>query len=56
MEAEIGARQPGPSAALEVRHSDPRVRGWIARFADGGVGELCGLWCSPGRGFGLASG
>jgi hypothetical protein len=33
---------------------DPRVSAWVASFAKGGVGELCGLWCSPRvRGFGL---
>jgi len=33
---------------------DPRVHEWVASFADDGVGELCGLWCSPRlRGFSL---
>lgn len=33
---------------------DPRVHAWVACFADRGVGELCGLWCSPRlRGFRL---
>src|SRR6186713_653235 len=26
---------------------DPQVHAWVACFADRGVGELCGLWCSP---------
>ena len=26
---------------------DPDVHSWIACFAAHGVGELCGLWCSP---------
>jgi hypothetical protein len=26
---------------------DTRVHDWVASFADEGVGELCGLWCSP---------
>ena len=33
---------------------DSRVHAWIASFASMGVGELCGLWCSPKlKGFGL---
>lgn len=33
---------------------DPQVHAWVACFADRGVGELCGLWCSPKlRGFQL---
>ena len=37
-----------------LAHADPRVHAWVASFAKGGVGELCGLWCSPRvRGFGL---
>lgn len=33
---------------------DPQVHAWVACFADRGVGELCGLWCSPElRGFQL---
>ena len=26
---------------------DARVHDWVASFSDDGVGELCGLWCSP---------
>ncbi|HEU5074226.1 MAG TPA: hypothetical protein VFU02_08635 [Polyangiaceae bacterium] len=26
---------------------DPQVHAWVACFADRGVAELCGLWCSP---------
>ncbi len=26
---------------------DARVHDWVASFSDEGVGELCGLWCSP---------
>jgi hypothetical protein len=26
---------------------DARIHDWVASFADEGVGELCGLWCSP---------
>lgn len=26
---------------------DVRVHDWVASFSDEGVGELCGLWCSP---------
>lgn len=33
---------------------DPRVHAWVASFASAGVGELCGLWCSPKlKGFGM---
>jgi hypothetical protein len=33
---------------------DSRVHAWIASFASMGVGELCGLWCSPKlKGFGI---
>ncbi len=35
---------------------DRRVHAWVASFASGGVGELCGLWCSPKlRGFGMGA-
>lgn len=35
---------------------DPHVHAWIACFAERGVGELCGLWCSPKlRGFQLGA-
>jgi hypothetical protein len=35
---------------------DPGVSAWVERFAGDGVGELCGLWCSPClRGFGLGA-
>jgi len=37
-----------------LAHIDSRVNARVASFAKGGVGELCGLWCSPRvRGFGL---
>jgi hypothetical protein len=26
---------------------DAHVHAWVASFSGGGVGELCGLWCSP---------
>jgi hypothetical protein len=26
---------------------DARVHDWVAQFSNEGVGELCGLWCSP---------
>src|SRR5690348_9257349 len=26
---------------------DPFVHAWVAGYSNGGVGELCGLWCSP---------
>jgi hypothetical protein len=26
---------------------DSHVHAWVASFSDAGVGELCGLWCSP---------
>jgi hypothetical protein len=33
---------------------DRYVHSWVASFASSGVGELCGLWCSPRlKGFGL---
>ncbi len=33
---------------------DARVHTWVASFAGAGVGELCGLWCSPDiKGFGM---
>jgi hypothetical protein len=39
-----------------LRRIDPRVRARIAGYANRGVGELCGLWCSPKiRGWGLGS-
>jgi hypothetical protein len=35
---------------------DARVHDWIAGFAGGGVGELCGLWCGRAlRGFGMGA-
>ena len=35
---------------------DLRVHAHVASFSRDGVGELCGLWCSPAvRGFGLGS-
>jgi hypothetical protein len=35
---------------------DARVRGWVAGYGPRGVGELCGLWCSPRlRGLGLGA-
>jgi hypothetical protein len=48
----------GNGAALPIERAlggvDPRVHSWVAGFADRGVGELCGLWCSPKlRGFRL---
>ena len=46
----------GVPLAIEgaLAHADPRVSARVASFARGGVGELCGLWCSPRvRGFGL---
>jgi hypothetical protein len=39
-----GQALPLESAVAPV---DPRVHAWVACFADRGVGELCGLWCSP---------
>jgi hypothetical protein len=39
---------------LALASVDPRVHEWVGGFADDGVGELCGLWCSPRlRGFSL---
>jgi hypothetical protein len=39
-----------------LHRTDPRVRARIAHYANRGVGELCGLWCSPKiRGWGLGS-
>lgn len=33
---------------------DRYVHAWVASFANAGVGELCGLWCSPRlKGFGI---
>ncbi len=35
---------------------DPRVHGWLRELASNGVGELCGLWCSPRlKGFGMGA-
>lgn len=48
-----GEALPLESALARV---DPEVHFWIACFADRGVGELCGLWCSPKlQGFQLGS-
>jgi hypothetical protein len=41
-----GGRLPLPIEEA-VQPADVRVRDWIAGFAGFGVGELCGLWCSP---------
>jgi len=32
---------------LALGRVDARVHSWVAGFAAQGVGELCGLWCSP---------
>lgn len=41
----------GNGIALPIERAltgvDERVHDWIESFADTGVGELCGLWCSP---------
>jgi hypothetical protein len=41
----------GNGVALPIERAlttvDTRVHEWVAGFADAGVGELCGLWCSP---------
>jgi hypothetical protein len=39
-----GVPLPIERAMAEV---DARVHDWVASFASAGVGELCGLWCSP---------
>src|SRR5688572_5905672 len=39
-----GMALPIESALTKV---DARVHDWVASFSDDGVGELCGLWCSP---------
>jgi len=50
----------GNGVALPVEGAlgnvDPQVHAWVASFADRGVAELCGLWCSPKlQGFGLGA-
>jgi hypothetical protein len=50
----------GNGTALPIEEAlssvDPRVHAWVASFSEHGVGELCGLWCSPKlEGFGLGS-
>lgn len=41
----------GNGVALPIERAmhdvDARVHDWIASFSEHGVGELCGLWCSP---------
>ena len=51
----FGNRFPLPleSALTNVERS---VHAWVASFAEDGVGELCGLWCSPLlKGFGMGA-
>jgi hypothetical protein len=44
---------PIESALAKV---DCSVHSWVASFAGDGVGELCGLWCSPRlKGFGIGA-
>jgi hypothetical protein len=46
-----GVPLPIESALADV---DRYVHAWVASFASAGVGELCGLWCSPRiKGFGI---
>jgi hypothetical protein len=48
-----GVPLPIESALASV---DSYVHAWVASFANAGVGELCGLWCSPRlKGFGVGA-
>lgn len=41
-----GGGKPLP-VELALAMIDPYVHAWVAGYSSGGVGELCGLWCSP---------
>jgi len=42
----FGGGKPLP-VELALAEVDPYVHAWVAGQSPGGVGELCGLWCSP---------
>lgn len=42
----FGGGKPLP-VELAVAQHDPYVHAWVAGYSSAGVGELCGLWCSP---------